>query len=171
MTTRTASAGLGRSGRSEEDLVPDVENAADERPTSRPPPSGVWAWPAVHQTVSVARAAVGEYVRRTGTGAARLDDIRLAVSEAVTNVVVHAYIEAATPGEVRVRLLVADDDVVLVVEDDGRGMLPRSDSPGSGMGLPLITAVADGMETLPTPAGGTRLTMHFQRNGAAADTL
>jgi anti-sigma regulatory factor (Ser/Thr protein kinase) len=36
--------------------------------------------------------------------------------------------------------------VELVVTDDGHGMSPRPDSPGLGLGLPLIASLADKME-------------------------
>ena len=50
----------------------------------------------------------------------------------------------------------------MLVEDDGRGMVPRPDSPGLGLGLPLIATVSDRFETHTTPSGGTKLCMWFR---------
>jgi anti-sigma regulatory factor (Ser/Thr protein kinase) len=134
-------------------------------------PPATWSWPAVDRTVSVARAAVSGYLKDAGTPDPPLEDIRLALSEAVTNTILHAYIEAPDPGEVRVRVELTHDEVVVVVEDAGRGLLPRADSPGGGLGLPLIAALADSVETLKSAAGGTCLTMRFKRDPAAATLL
>lgn len=40
-------------------------------------------------------------------------------------------------------------------------MRPRIDSPGAGLGLPLITHVADELEVATPPDGGTRVRMRF----------
>jgi hypothetical protein len=58
--------------------------------------------------------------------------VGLVISEAVTNVVLHAY-RGGEPGAVRVKAWVEADLVTLVVGDDGIGMSPNPDSPGLGM--------------------------------------
>jgi signal transduction histidine kinase len=40
-------------------------------------------------------------------------------------------------------------------------MRPRPDSPGAGLGLPIVAALAERMEVEGRPGGGTRLTMTF----------
>lgn len=92
-----------------------------------------------------------------------LSDVELAVSEAVSNVVTHAYIEDAEPGEFRIAVEWSPDEVEIVVEDDGRGLLPWIDSPGLGLGLPLIARLADRFDTRAEPGRGTRLCMWFKR--------
>src|SRR3712207_2038365 len=119
-------------------------------------------WPADRDSVSTARHAVGDWLRQASTADPPLGEIEVAVSEAVTNVVVHAYL-GEQPGEVRVRLELLRDEVALVVEDDGRGMMPRTDSPGLGLGLPLIATLADRFDAESVPGGGTRLSMWFLR--------
>ncbi len=95
-----------------------------------------------------------------------LGDVQLAVSEAITNVVHHAYADAE-PGEFRVTIDVADEQIAVTVEDDGAGMRPRPDSPGLGLGLPLIATLAERFETHSSEDGGTRLCMWFSRRAAA----
>jgi serine/threonine-protein kinase RsbW len=92
-----------------------------------------------------------------------MHDVRLAVSEAVTNAVVHAYRERAEPGTVVVSVTVNDGEWIDVrVIDDGGGMAPRDDSPGPGLGLPLIHRLADRVEhRSPSGAPGTELFMRF----------
>ena len=99
---------------------------------------------------------------RARAGAADPDGIALAVSEAVTNAVVHAYVDAPAPGEVEVfAQRHPDDGIEIHVCDDGRGMMPRRDSPGLGVGLALITKLAQRFKVETRPGGGTAVSMLF----------
>jgi serine/threonine-protein kinase RsbW/stage II sporulation protein AB (anti-sigma F factor) len=95
-------------------------------------------------------------------GVADVAGLMLAVSEAVTNAVLHAYVDAPAPGDIEV---VAqrhpDDGLEIRVCDDGRGMKPRPDSPGLGLGLPLVATLAEHFEIEAKTGGGTRLRMRF----------
>ena len=93
--------------------------------------------------------------------------IALAVSEALTNVVVHAYRETDV-GDVRVVACDKPDRLVVVVRDYGGGMLPRADSPGLGLGLPLISSMTDALQIEAADGAGTLLRMHFMKPVAAA---
>ena len=84
------------------------------------------------------RAEVAEFVAAAGIDEPRLTGVKLAVSEAVTNVVMHAYVDAESPGEVRLVAALQGGCVIVTVADDGCGMVPRLDSPGLGVGLPFI---------------------------------
>jgi serine/threonine-protein kinase RsbW/stage II sporulation protein AB (anti-sigma F factor) len=88
--------------------------------------------------------------------------IALAVSEAITNAVVHAYREADV-GDVRVVACHEPDRLVVVVRDYGLGMLPRADSPGLGLGLPLISQMTDDLQIEAAEGTGTLLRMHFMK--------
>ena len=123
------------------------------------------SWPATPECVPVARRRIVEYLRDGDISPVALDDVALAVSEAVTNAVLHAYCERDEPGEVRI-CVEADPggrEVLVRVEDDGRGMTPRSNSPGAGVGLSVIDTVTTRFETGEREDGGTRLCMWFER--------
>ena len=123
------------------------------------------AWPAHPDNVAIARHAVVDYLRRAETLDPPLGEIEVVVSEAVTNSVVHAYL-GDTAGEVRVTVALLPEEVEVIVEDDGRGMVPRTDSPGLGLGLALIATLADRFDAESAPGGGTRLKVWFQRDPA-----
>ncbi len=119
------------------------------------------AMPAVASSVTALRADVAAFVAAAGIGEPLLTAIKLAVSEAATNVVMHAYIGAERPGEVRLDARLQDERVHVTVADDGCGMVPRLDSPGLGVGLPFIAHTADTLDIERTPGGGTTLHMSF----------
>ena len=94
------------------------------------------------------------------------DAVGIVVSEAVTNAVVHAYRDRANVGRVHVSASLDDRGVEVAVDDDGLGMHPRTDSPGVGLGLPLIGDLADRVE-ISNRGPGTRVAARFALMGAA----
>jgi serine/threonine-protein kinase RsbW/stage II sporulation protein AB (anti-sigma F factor) len=119
------------------------------------------ALPAVPSTVTALRGDVAAFVSAAGIGEPLLSGVKLAVSEAVTNAVMHAYVDADQPGEVRLTASLASDRVHVTISDDGCGMVPRLDSPGLGVGLPFIANAADTLDIGHTDGGGTELRMSF----------
>jgi serine/threonine-protein kinase RsbW len=94
-------------------------------------------------------------------------DISLAVSEAVTNVVLHAYRDGRA-GSVRVVACMRPLELVVVVRDYGCGMKPHPGSPGAGLGLSIIGAATSEMRVERPDDGGTRIRLRFRRNRRAA---
>jgi anti-sigma regulatory factor (Ser/Thr protein kinase) len=90
-------------------------------------------------------------------GATDPNAVALAVSEAVTNAIVHAYVDAPEPGEIEVVAQRAGDDA----SDPARGLPPRPDSPGVGLGLPLVATLAESFEVQARAGGGTQVRMAF----------
>jgi anti-sigma regulatory factor (Ser/Thr protein kinase) len=119
------------------------------------------AWQAIPKSVAEARRAVSEFAQREGVDTATLAAVRVAVSEAVTNAVQHAYLDEPDAGPVRVTAERSGDCIWVAVSDEGRGMLPRPDSPGIGLGLPLIARMTQGFELHEREGGGTVLRMRF----------
>jgi len=98
--------------------------------------------PALASSIAPLRHALIEFARRNGGSDSDLEDIAVAVSEALTNVVVHAYVGHPRPGIVAVEARMDRDGLQIVVCDEGIGMQPRPDSPGLGLGLSVIHRVA-----------------------------
>jgi anti-sigma regulatory factor (Ser/Thr protein kinase) len=119
--------------------------------------------PAEPRSVPRARRAVLQALR--GIAVDR-DAVGVVVSEAVTNAVLHAYRDRARPGSVHVSASLDDDGVQIAIDDDGLGLRSRTDSPGIGLGLPLIADLADRVEVT-GHRPGTRIAARFTLMGAA----
>ncbi len=78
---------------------------------------------------------MADYASAAGIQGEQLDGVRLAVSEAVTNVVLHAYRDE--PGEVHVTARVVDHELWVLIADDGVGLGTPTLRPGLGLGSRL----------------------------------
>ena len=116
---------------------------------------------AVPAAVPTLRGAIAGFLGDAGIGEPLLTSAKLAVSEAVTNAVMHAYVGAPHPGAVALDASFEGDSLLVAVSDDGSGMMPRLDSPGLGVGLPLIADTVDTLDIDNSPRGGTVLRMSF----------
>ena len=114
--------------------------------------------PAVASSVAAGRHAVTDFCNGYSVDHGA---IAIAVSEALTNVVVHAY-RGNGLGPLRISATMLADALLVVVSDDGQGMTPRSDSPGLGVGMSLIARLTNAIE-VDSDHGGTRLKMRFAR--------
>ena len=116
--------------------------------------------PAEAESLMVVRQAVTGVAEARGVPDQRRDDMRIAVSEACTNVVMHAYPE--TRGIISVGLWTDDDGgLVIRVTDSGRGT-----SPGLGIGLQLMATLADDIHLSTPDGGGTQVVLTFSGTGA-----
>src|SRR5918996_2428825 len=94
-------------------------------------------------SVRVARRAASEYAAERGIDP---DAVALAVSEAVTNAIIHAYRDdhpGGSTGEIALRLKHNGEGIVVTVADAGAGIRPNPRTPGLGYGLALVASVAD----------------------------
>ena len=119
--------------------------------------------PARPENVSVIRHVLGAFAEALRLPDDLVEDLRLAVTEACTNVVRHAY-PPDLPGPVEISIRPMDEQVSVIVADHGRGIGTSSDTTGPGLGLPLIAAIADEVELQPVPGGGSRVAMTFARH-------
>jgi anti-sigma regulatory factor (Ser/Thr protein kinase) len=117
--------------------------------------------PAEASSVGSARRCAQAFAERHGLTGARLADLALAVSEAVTNVILHAYRGCSGDRVVDLVLEARDDAIHVAVRDFGLGLVPRDDSPGLGLGLGVIGRMADRVEISAPRGGGTELRMIF----------
>ena len=124
-------------------------------------PSATWVLPAEPAAVSLLRRRAVEFASSAGVSDEVTQAIALAVSETVTNAVVHAY-DHDDPGPVRVSCQLDGERLIVEVADRGVGIGPRRDSPGIGHGLATVGALVQRLEIAPGPAGrGTAVTMIF----------
>jgi anti-sigma regulatory factor (Ser/Thr protein kinase) len=110
-------------------------------------------------SVTETRRRVGEYAE---AGGANRRDVELAVAEAVSNAVVHAFV-GRDNGVISVRAEIEGPNQLLVeVADNGSGIMAPASSPQAGFGLPIIGAVTDSAE-IHSGNRGTRLELRFPR--------
>ncbi|HVA19180.1 MAG TPA: ATP-binding protein [Solirubrobacteraceae bacterium] len=103
------------------------------------------ALPARAANIAVVRHAFGALGEALAVDEQILSNIRLAVTEACTNVVVHAYPDGEE-GQLEILATLQEEKLVVVVRDEGPGIGPRPDSPGLGLGLPLIASLTESVQ-------------------------
>ena len=111
------------------------------------------------------RQAIEGAVQPLGASPDLVNDIKLAVTEACSNVVKYAYADETGPMHITLNRL-GPDDIQIVVRDFGKWR-DRGDPPPeeiSGMGIPLIKSVASDQEISRSDAG-TEVSMTFALNG------
>src|ERR671910_3706147 len=117
--------------------------------------------PARPENVAVVRHVLGALADALALPPAVTEDMRLAVTEACTNVVRHAYDDQ--DGTIDVVVRPDGEALEVVVGDSGRGMAPSPDTAGPGLGLSLIAAVTDSFEVERGRGTGCRVVMSFLR--------
>jgi PAS domain S-box-containing protein len=117
--------------------------------------------PAEPGSVPVIRGEARAYARAAGLDPDDVGLVALAVTEAATNAIVHAFV-GREPGHVALVAEPGDGELVVRIRDDGRGLTPRHDSPGLGLGLPTIGRCAAHVDLAEGPGGvGTEVRMTF----------
>ena len=119
--------------------------------------------PARPEGVAVVRQALAGMADALAVDATVLADMKMAVSEACTNVVVHAYDDV--DGTLEVDMTSDDRTLTIRVRDHGSGIQPHAnparDVPALGLGLPLIAALSDSFELRGSSGQGTEVRMTF----------
>lgn len=134
------------------------------------------SFPSLTCNESLARGVCAQFAIMLDPTVEELSDVRTAVSEAVTNAIIHGYGNA--DGQVVMELEAEDDMLTVTVRDTGRGIedieLARrpfyTSKPGeerSGMGFVVMEAFMDSVEVESAPGRGTTVIMRkrFLRDG------
>jgi serine/threonine-protein kinase RsbW len=118
--------------------------------------------PAAPDQVPVARTAIGGLCDRLGVAGERADDIRLAVSEASTNCVLHSAADGS-PDTVFTLEASVEGESLLISVRDFRGGLVRGPIRGGGHGLgtQIIKHLSQHTDIASRPGGGMRVAMSF----------
>ncbi len=125
-------------------------------------------FPAQSANEGFARAAAAAFAVQMDPTLEELGDIKTAVSEAVTNAIVHAYPD--TIGLVQMRLRILDGNVLEIrvsdrgcgIGDISRAMEPMYSTGGeerSGMGFTIMSSFTDSLRVKSAPGKGTSVTM------------
>ncbi|MCL6450125.1 MAG: anti-sigma F factor [Acetobacteraceae bacterium] len=130
--------------------------------------------PALPENVALARVALAAFAAQIDFTLGEIEEIKVAVSEAVSNAVLHAY--PGGPGEVRVEGRLYPDRLEVVVEDSGQGMedVGRARRAGFssqperlGLGFTFMESFMDGLEVESAVGRGTTVRM-VKRPGSPA---
>jgi stage II sporulation protein AB (anti-sigma F factor) len=120
---------------------------------------------------SLARVCVAAFAAQLDPTMEQLTELKTAVSEAVTNAIIHGYGEEE--GEVRVSCCIYQGMVEVVIEDDGSGIedieearqplfTSRPELERSGMGITIMENFVDEFAIESIPGQGTRIVMRKQ---------
>jgi anti-sigma regulatory factor (Ser/Thr protein kinase) len=125
-------------------------------------------YPAVADSVPRARKALASFATAAGVTDEQLEGIRLVVSEAVSNAVLHAYDDAG--GEIQVTAAVVPGELWILIADDGFGLrAERSGNRGLGLGLGWMAQFSDGMTLVTRSSGGLEVRLRFDLFEGAGD--
>ena len=123
------------------------------------------SFPAKADYLLLARLALAGIARDVDVSDELLADLKLAVTEACTNVVRHAY--SGREGAIEVQVEPDDSHCLsVVVTDHGHGIRPNPAGDGPGLGLPLIAALTSQLEIEHEPDRGSRVSMQFRPAGS-----
>ncbi|MDP4090671.1 MAG: anti-sigma F factor [Bacillota bacterium] len=117
---------------------------------------------------SFARVAVAAFVSQLDPTIEEITDVKTAVSEAVTNSIIHGY--ENKDGIVAIEAMIRDNEVTIIISDVGKGienieqaMQPlytsRPDLERSGMGFTVMETFMDSLEVHSEIGAGTKVIM------------
>jgi PAS domain S-box-containing protein len=117
--------------------------------------------------VAELRHGVADFALAHGADQDAVNNMMLAVSEAVTNAIIHAFV-GRERGRVGITAEAGEGCVLVRVLDDGRGMTPHPESPGLGLGLTMMASMATRCDIREGPSGvGTEVRLAFDAPGVA----
>lgn len=128
-----------------------------------------FSMPSLSVNESAARAAVSSFIVQADPTVEELSDIRTAVSEAVTNAIVHGYRGTSGRIDITVRLL-PDREIYIRVKDTGCGIADvkkameplfttAPEEERSGLGFSVMESFTDRLSVRSEPGRGTTVTM------------
>ena len=115
-----------------------------------------------------ARMAVAAFISSMNPTMDELADVKTAVSEAVTNCIIHGYQQR--PGKIFMECTISGNEVVIGITDEGVGILnieqamepmftTKPELERSGMGFAFMEAFMDEVQVFSSPGKGTRVVM------------
>lgn len=125
---------------------------------------------------SLARSCVSAFLLPLNPNVSELNDIKIVVSEAVTNAIIHGYPD--TEGDIVINANYVDSDVYIEIIDTGVGIedvekaieptfSTKSDSDRAGMGFTVMKTLMDDMQVESEINKGTKVLLHKKINSAS----
>lgn len=135
-------------------------------------------FPAISVNESFARSSVAAFASQLNPTVDEVDDIKTAVSEAVTNAIVHGYDDAQDVQMITIKASLFDDHINIEISDTGKGirdismaMQPFNTTKPSeeraGMGFTVMQSFMDRVEVKSTLGVGTTIVMEKNFNKVA----
>lgn len=129
------------------------------------------------QNESFARMVVAAFVSSLDPTIEEIADIKTAVSEAVTNCIIHAY--ENKEGKITLKCKIEKNTIMIEISDKGKGIVnieqameplytSKPELERSGMGFAFMEAFMDKLEVLSTPGVGTTILMEKEIKSAAS---
>ncbi|NEZ45614.1 anti-sigma F factor [Clostridium niameyense] len=117
---------------------------------------------------SFARVAVAAFISQLDPTIEEITDVKTAVSEAVTNSIIHGYED--NQGIVTIRTEIKDREVTVIISDNGKGIenielakqplyTSRPDLERSGMGFTVMETFMDNLKVESEKGKGTKIIM------------
>lgn len=121
-----------------------------------------------------ARVAVAAFISQLDPTVEELTDVKTAVSEAVTNSIIHGY-ENRPEEIVKIEAIIEDNEVTIIIEDNGSGIedvnrareplyTSRPDLERSGMGFTVMESFMDSLQVESEKGEGTRIILKKKFN-------
>jgi stage II sporulation protein AB (anti-sigma F factor) len=126
------------------------------------------------QNEGFARVAVAAFVSQLDPTVEELTDVKTAVSEAVTNSIIHGY-ENKKEGIIKIEATISGDEITISIEDFGRGITnveqameplytSKPELERSGMGFTVMETFMDSLEVNSEEGKGTKVVMKKKFN-------
>lgn len=126
------------------------------------------------QNEGFARVAVAAFVSQLDPTVEELTDVKTAVSEAVTNSIIHGY-ENRKEGIIKIEASISGDEITIIIEDHGKGMqdikqameplyTSKPELERSGMGFTVMETFMDSLEVNSEYGKGTKVVMKKKFN-------
>ena len=142
-----------------------IKLSTPDRRTEAAPgkPGLLFSLPAIAENVAIVRHAVGGLAETLGMDPIAVADLKTIVTEACTNVALHAYHDDDDVGTLEVEVVPDDAGITVAVRDQGSGIRPRADLEESRLrlGLPLIAALSTSFAISGGIGRGTEVVMRM----------
>jgi len=125
-------------------------------------------FPSLAENVSFARSCVGAFASQLDCTLDEIEEIKLVVSEAVSNCIIHGYENRSNEKIVLMASLMDDRSLEIIIEDYGKGIIDikqameptfSSDEARMGLGFTFMKSFMDDTEVTSVPGEGTSVRM------------